>query len=81
MLWSEPIGYTSRQLPATRGVKMRSLLPAVAEQLIRDVQKTYQETSQSKTTLVKGDKCDSWSIRGFNIKAAVGDRRKWQSRL
>lgn len=27
---------------------MRSVLPAVAEQLLRDIEKTYQETSQSK---------------------------------
>ncbi|XP_074466484.1 zinc finger SWIM domain-containing protein 7 [Sebastes fasciatus] len=27
-------------------MKMRSFLPAVAEQLFRDIQKTYQETSQ-----------------------------------
>ncbi|XP_022601663.1 zinc finger SWIM domain-containing protein 7 isoform X1 [Seriola dumerili] len=31
---------------------MPSLLPAVAEQLFRDIQKTYQETSQSKTRVV-----------------------------
>ncbi|XP_023274122.1 zinc finger SWIM domain-containing protein 7 isoform X1 [Seriola lalandi dorsalis] len=31
---------------------MPSLLPAVAEQLFRDIQKTYQETSQSKTRAV-----------------------------
>uniref|UniRef100_A0A3B4Y949 Zinc finger, SWIM-type containing 7 n=1 Tax=Seriola lalandi dorsalis TaxID=1841481 RepID=A0A3B4Y949_SERLL len=33
---------------------MPSLLPAVAEQLFRDIQKTYQETSQSKTRFVFG---------------------------
>lgn len=35
---------------------MGPFLPAVAEQLFRDIQKSYQETSQSKKGVAKGDK-------------------------
>lgn len=31
--------------------EMRSVLPAVAEQLFRDIEKIYQETSQSKKSM------------------------------
>lgn len=50
---------------------MRSLLPTVAEQLFQDIQKSYQETSQSKATVVKGEKCDSWPVDSFNLLVAV----------
>lgn len=53
MLWSQPIGWTSRRHPGTHGGKMRSFLPPVAEQVFRDIQKTYEETTQSKTTVEK----------------------------
>lgn len=33
---------------------MRSILPAVAEQLFRDIEKTYQESSQSKKSVHTG---------------------------
>uniref|UniRef100_A0A3Q1HT66 SWIM-type domain-containing protein n=2 Tax=Anabas testudineus TaxID=64144 RepID=A0A3Q1HT66_ANATE len=46
MLWSQPIGWTSRRHPGTHGGKMRSFLPPVAEQVFRDIQKTYEETTQ-----------------------------------
>ncbi|XP_055370477.1 zinc finger SWIM domain-containing protein 7 [Betta splendens] len=46
MFWCHPIGWRNRRLPQTQDVKMRSFLPAVAEQLFRDIQKTYQETSK-----------------------------------
>lgn len=60
MCSSQAIGWSSRRLPGKQskrgGVKMRPLLPAVAEQLFRDIEETYRETKQSKTSTVTGHK-------------------------
>lgn len=47
------IGWSSQRHPVISGAKMRSFLPAVAEQLFQDIQKTYQEASQSKMNMTK----------------------------
>lgn len=47
------IGWSSQRHPVASGAKMRSFLPAVAKQLFRDIQKTYQEASQSKMNMTK----------------------------
>ena len=64
-----PIGHQAHHIRKMSSREMRSILPAVAEQLFRDIQKIYLESSHSKESVHTGE-----NIRGGMYRSIIARR-------